>query len=319
MAKATAGDGAQSTFGSSEPAGVAGICVTAFAAGLLWHCAAVRPVMAAADRPVCRAVSVAVLNPATTTDKRNERLFAGPEDITVDRERAIAYISASPRIEEKGAARANAHSLPQGGLYTLDLAELNRCDCGPLPLHDLTSGVMTGVDFHPHGLSLWIDPVSRGRTLFVINHPQLRDANGDWKPVKSTVERFTVSDDGLALSRHRPPTDLVETCNVNDVAAIDADRFLVTDSTRGCTTAANLWDLLTGRRTGRVLLFSKTGEPAEVIGGLAFANGITIMPADAALGASSLELTSLPAASRTLMVADSIAGEVRRYRLSFEP
>lgn len=257
----------------------------------------------------CQATDVSVLSSddGTTTDTP-PFVFAGPEDMTFDREAGVVYISASPRQQRAEAARARADVLPQGGIYVLRIEDLDRWSGKSLPVRNISRAYSATSDFNPHGISLLIDPESRARTLFVVNHPNVWTLDGGWKDAETTVVRFAVgAAPNQLLQPVLPPVGMgKEACGVNDVVAIDQSRFLVTDSSRDCTLLQQLRGLVTGERSGSILAADHGIVSPLLPRAFLFANGITIRPSDGVLG------------SRQLFVSDSRAGEVHRYRLATE-
>ncbi|MBN1210284.1 MAG: strictosidine synthase family protein [Myxococcaceae bacterium] len=126
----------------------------------------------------------------------------GVEDITFHPTLGYAYLSS----DDRRAARAG-RPIP-GGIYRYD------------PEGTAEPVLLTGSfskDFHPHGLSLFVDP-SGAQTLFVVNHPE---AGGH------AIERFEVQADGQLL--HRETIRDPALVSPNDLVAIDARRFYVTN------------------------------------------------------------------------------------------
>lgn len=128
----------------------------------------------------------------------------GAEDVTIDADTMVAYLSAEDR-------RAAAAGRPaRGEVYALDL----RSDAAaPVPL---TAGVPA--DFHPHGISLWRGP--DGKRLFVINHPV---AGGH------TVEIYDVGPERL---RHVETVTYPELASPNDLVAVGSRQFYATNDRR---------------------------------------------------------------------------------------
>lgn len=247
----------------------------------------------------CRAIAVEV--EGGTGDPQRSHIFAGPEDITIDHAQGIAFISASPRAEEKEAIRDGHAELPQGDIYALDLDQSRIGSGQPLHIRNLTRAYSDQHDFHPHGMSLQVDPVNNSRTLLVINHAQERDGD-DWKP-RDVVIRFRAEKTQMVFDREIALGNL---CNANDVAAVDADRFIVTSLGRACDIPGKIAEVLQDAETGSIVLFDR-GSAVRQWSGLRAANGVAIAPAPLSSGA------------REVYVADSRSGEIRRYTISFEP
>ena len=137
----------------------------------------------------------------------------GPEDITFDPRSGEAYVSSDDRR-----ATLAGRSVP-GAIFAYDPA-------GPgAPPRNLTPAA--DATFHPHGISVRVG--ADGRTLlFVVNHPRsslFSDAEG--KGPAHTIEIFERTGDGPLVHRRTLESDLL--VSPNDIAAVDGDRFYVTN------------------------------------------------------------------------------------------
>lgn len=185
---------------------------------------------------VCRAVAVP----------------SGPEDIAIDRQSGLAFISVFDRR-----AAAAKHWSAQDGIYVLNL----NAAAPPLRL----AGVPK--DFHPHGISLYRDPA--GLVLMAINHR----ADGS-----NAVDMFDVKFDGATAS-------LVETGSIeggelvspNAIAALDRTRFFVTNDHTSRTAFGRMLDddLILARAN---VLFFNGMSFRPVANGLNFPSGLAISP-----------------------------------------
>jgi arylesterase/paraoxonase len=136
-------------------------------------------------------------------------LDASAEDMQVDRERGLVYISYLDRqalIKGEGAAPGSV----QGTIMRLDL---NR---QPLALEDALQD--RPAHLRTHGLSLYIDAAGK-RTLFVINHPLNRGTEPELVEIFDEVEpgRFT----------HRATIASPLFNSPNDLAAVGPSQFYV--------------------------------------------------------------------------------------------
>jgi len=133
----------------------------------------------------------------------------GPEDLAIDRNRGIAYISAYDRrlaaSDDPGAAGV------RGGIYVMDL----KTDPTGLFLRPITP--LMPEEFRPHGISLFTAEDGT-RTLMAVNHP-----SGD----RHTVEIFSLSDDDVLTHLRTVEDPLI--MSPNDVAAVSPDAFYVTN------------------------------------------------------------------------------------------
>ncbi len=142
------------------------------------------------------------LKPKLIDQCRTVKVFPGTEDVTVDTQSGIAFISADDR-------RASAAGAPvQGGIYALRLDGTDRVS--------KVSPDSFG-EFHPHGLSLWRAPDGKKR-LFVINHT----ANEGDK-----VELFDVGFGGALF--HVGTVQFDAMTSANDVLGVGPRSFYVTN------------------------------------------------------------------------------------------
>jgi arylesterase/paraoxonase len=183
----------------------------------------------------------------------------GPEDITIDPQSALAYISSDDR-------RATMAGRPvPGAIFAYDLA-----DDQPAPRR-LTPE--TDASFHPHGIGLWVAPDGR-RLLFVVNHPgsSLFGDNARQGPAH-TIEVFERIGDGPLVHKRRITSDLL--VSPNDIAPVGEDRFYVTnDHGSGPGLGRTLEDYL---RLGRANVLYFDGQRFSVVAdGLRYANGIAV-------------------------------------------
>ena len=197
----------------------------------------------------------------------------GAEDIEIDRERGLAILSSDDR------RRAMAGESATGGLFVYDL---NGGGESAQPIgHDFDG------ELKPHGIYLLEGGGGAESLLFVVNH-------GD---DKHTIEVFDW--DGETLG-HRATHEHELLVSPNDVAAIDEQRFYVTnDHGSGGATGKLVEDLLRLAR-GSVVYFE--GEEArEVASGIAYANGIAVNPQ-----------------ATVVYVASTTEGELHRYGIDEE-
>ncbi len=171
----------------------------------------------------------------------------GVEDISVDRRSGIAYLSVCNR--RSAAAGKNT----DGGIYAYDLKV-------PAAVPVRVDSGLPG-DFQPHGICMFTAESGAG-AMFVVNHGNGRHA----------VEIFDL--DGLNLIHRRSVTGPL-LVSPNDVAAVDADRFYVTND-HGSRNALGkaLEDYLNLRRSG-VVYFDGQGF-LSVASGIGYANGIAL-------------------------------------------
>lgn len=145
---------------------------------------------------------LAKLEPKLIDQCRAVNIFPGTEDVTIDPELGIAFISADDR-------RATFAGAPvQGGVYALRLDGTDRVA--------KVSPDSFG-EFHPHGLSLWRGNDGRKR-LFVVNHTL---NNGD------RIEIFDIGTGGALM--HVESIAFAAMTSPNDVLGVGPRAFYVTN------------------------------------------------------------------------------------------
>lgn len=176
----------------------------------------------------------------------------GPEDIAVDRERGLAFVSAYDRR----AIRAGNQAV-RGGIYVIDLK-------GPVAqwtLHPVTAN--EPADFRPHGISLYIAPDGK-RRLFAVNHPA---AGG------RSVEIFDVAADGL-LTHAKTVTDPL-LVSPNDLVAVGPEAFYATNDHGTASASGKIVDDLLLWRNANIVYYD--GTSMRIAGDrLSMANGINV-------------------------------------------
>lgn len=131
-------------------------------------------------------------------------LEGSSEDILVDRERGIAYLSV---LDRRGLVRGES---PQGRVARIDL------NARPFTVTDALAA--TPALFRPHGLSLYIGPDGQ-RRLFVINHGQVRGVDPE------SVEIFAEGETGVYV--HLETIQQPELHSPNDLVAVGPRQFYV--------------------------------------------------------------------------------------------
>lgn len=139
--------------------------------------------------------------------------LGGPEDVVIDSEAGIAYVSSQKR------ARFGIRQYEKpGAIYTLRLD-----DPKPAPSDTSTAAASENFDpanFHPHGIDLVVDESGKAQ-LFAISH-----AEGG-----SRVEVFDVADRSTGRLVHvRTIGPDAVLANPNDIAAVDRNEFYFSNS-----------------------------------------------------------------------------------------
>ena len=126
------------------------------------------------------------------------------EDIQIDRDRGLAYISLFDRQ-----GLANDMPVPPGDILALDLTKT------PLAA---TSALLDGPELRPHGISLFIDQTGQ-RHLFVINHPEDRSTGAE------KIERYREETPGAFRHVETFTSPLIT--RANDLVAVGDRQFYV--------------------------------------------------------------------------------------------
>ena len=175
----------------------------------------------------------------------------GPEDLAIDRQAGVAYISSDDRWAHQRRA-----TIP-GRIYRLDLS---RPDTVPEPL----AGTEQLSPFHPHGISLFRTS-SDEVLLFVVNH-----AVPDRPRAGHSVEIFAIAENGL---RHLKTITNLLFRSPNDIAAVGPNQFYLTNDHGYLEGIGMRLEQIFGWANSDVVYFD--GQVASVVlNGLTFANGI---------------------------------------------
>ncbi len=130
--------------------------------------------------------------------------IAGPEDITIDQQTGLTFIS----VDDRRANRNSPNSIG-GGILLMNLTDSTR------HLRNITPPLN---DFHPHGISLWREPDGR-MFLFAVNHIENYSNH--------KVERFQWRNDSLVHLESIQDAALMT--SPNDVTAVGERTFYVTN------------------------------------------------------------------------------------------
>lgn len=190
------------------------------------------------------------LEPILVDQCRRVDIAPGTEDVTIDSDLGVAFISAADRrawYNETGATGVN----PKNGIYTLALDGSDKVM--------RVSPELEG--FLPHGISLWRGP-NDDKRLFVVNHPP----SGD-----EVIEIFGVGNDGALTHLESVSFDAMH--SPNDVLAVGPRQFYATND-RGYEKG-----VMAMLETYMALPFSSIvyfdGEDGRIIKkGMVYANGI---------------------------------------------
>jgi len=177
---------------------------------------------------------------------------SGPEDIAIDKEDKIAFVSASDRP-----ARDIGKPSPRDGIYSYAYE---------MPGAGLVRLSGTPADFHPHGISLYRAP-DGSLTLMAINHRLDKMSSVDIFSVQIAGGSVKLEEVGSIASRILT--------GPNDLAAVDQDRFYVVNDHVSKTDFGRwLDDTLVLPRTN--ILYFDGMKFTTVAEGLNFPNGAAL-------------------------------------------
>ena len=183
----------------------------------------------------------------------------GAEDITIDPDTGIAYISAMDR------RKLGAEGVHDGGIFLYLPGTFE----APARMLSTYEG-----DFHPHGISLWKAPENsmQNDRLFVVSHPPILADDGTITGQKSQVDIFEIS--GLILN-HVASVAPRDAISLNDVAAIGPETFFASID-QGSTTSLGRTLEVYGRLARSGILLGHKGETEKILGDLVYANGVQV-------------------------------------------
>ena len=174
--------------------------------------------------------------------------FYGTEDITIDQETGIAFLSSDNRWS------ASLKKNPvKGAIYVL---HLNDSILTPLSKTDN----FRQEDFHPHGISFYQTPEGK-KMLFVVNHRKTGHA----------IEVFEYKNDSLL--HQESITDALLT-SPNDVVAVGERAFYVTNDHNEKASKSRMIKDILKIGTGNICYFDGQKMTKTAFEGLEYANGI---------------------------------------------
>lgn len=181
----------------------------------------------------------------------------GAEDIVADVARQQAFVS----VDDRRATMAGAPV--RGRIALLDLTRTP-----PVP-RDVTPPVPGA--FHPHGISLWTDPATGARSLFVVNHME----GGVPTAGMTRVEIFGIAEDGSL--DHRGGVIGGEMNSPNDVLAVGPNSFYFSNDHGSETYLGFMLESFLMLPRANVVYYDGK-EFRRVADGIAFANGLGLSP-----------------------------------------
>ncbi|WP_262690358.1 SMP-30/gluconolactonase/LRE family protein [Kordiimonas aestuarii] len=182
----------------------------------------------------------------------------GAEDITVDPDTGLAYISSHDRRLWMRTGET------EGAIYRYRAGSL----ASPLEFpHDFDG------QFHPHGIGLWKNPAGHDR-LFVVNHPNSGQSGSKMDSSLSQVEVFEVLEEGLRHVRTVKPDGGY---SLNDVTPDGPDTFYASIDRGSETTLGRTIETFARLARGGIARGDESGI-RRIKGGLVYPNGISVSP-----------------------------------------
>lgn len=228
------------------------------------------------------------LSPHSTGRYHAVSSVAGAEDITVDPETGIAFISCNDR---RAAMRGEAK---QGAIFAYDLQSSQ-----PV-LVSLTDPVP--FKFHPHGISFYRAPSGR-KMLFVVNMGH--DAHFHDSSQPGRVEIFEYADRRLI---HRQTVEDSKLHSPNDILAVGEKQFYVTNDHGATSRLKKMAEDYLQLSWSHVLFYDGSGF-SRVADDLAYANGIA-----AALDGRTVYVASTTRGYLRVFSRDPSTGALRRQQ-----
>ncbi len=191
------------------------------------------------------------ITPVQSGSEMHLRGITGAEDITIDTSTGMALVSSDDR------RKARAGMPVKGGIFQLDL------NTTPVRFKELRVTIAGDDDFHPHGISLYVDPTDQSKWLFAVNH----------RSSGHSVEIFQYLDSAL-VHAETIQSELFK--SPNDLVAIGRRSFYFTND-HDQEGGVSSWKDFLVIGTGQVGYFD--GKQATILAkGIRYANGITVSP-----------------------------------------
>lgn len=186
----------------------------------------------------------------------------GAEDITIDPETGMAFISAMDRRTLMATGEHN------GGIY------IYRPGSFATPLKFATD---LGGPFHPHGIDLWKAPDGPDDSdtkdrIFVVTHPVVPGKDGAPGTPISQIDIFEIEDDKLTHVRSVKP---VEPISLNDVAAAGPDSFFASIDNGSVTPLGRQLEVY-GRLARAGVMYGQGPRMRRVAWDMIYANGLQV-------------------------------------------
>jgi len=185
----------------------------------------------------------------------------GAEDITIDPETGMAYISA---MDRRTLIDTGEH---KGGIYIYRPGSFAK----PIKFETDLNG-----PFHPHGIDLWkasdTDGNNANDRIFVVTHPIVLGGDGEPPIAISQIDIFEIDGDNLV---HVRAVNSVEPISLNDVTAAGPDSFYASIDKGSVTPLGQTLELYA--RLARAGVMYGRGElMSRVAGDMVYANGVQV-------------------------------------------
>ncbi|MEM9705151.1 MAG: SMP-30/gluconolactonase/LRE family protein [Pseudomonadota bacterium] len=220
-------------------------------------------------------------------------IFPGTEDVDIDRERNIVYVSAGGPTRE-WYVDGSIDQPARGGIFAFELGAPETLRRVSPPLDD----------FLPHGISLWTGTDGEQR-LFAINHR----FNGD-----EVIEIFDILEDGqLALAESVTAPEIK---SPNDLVAVGPSSFYVTNDRRFEHGPMALAEAYLALPLTNVIYYNN-GSASIVANGLGYANGV-----NKSRDGSTIYVAEILGRRLSIFTRDSATGDLsarRRVKLPTSP
>lgn len=175
----------------------------------------------------------------------------GAEDITIDPDTGMAYISA---MDRRTLAASGDHN---GGIYVYRPGSF----AAPIKLE---TDIQT--PFHPHGLDLWKANGDKNDRIFVVTHPVADGVS------TSQIDIFDIRDSRLFHVRTVKPTEPI---SLNDVAAAGPDSFYASIDQGSVTPLGRSLEVY-GRLARAGIMYGNGPAMQKIRGDMVYANGVQV-------------------------------------------
>lgn len=228
----------------------------------------------------------------------------GAEDITIDPETGMAYISA---MDRRTLIATGEH---RGGIYIYRPGSF----ATPIKFETDLKG-----PFHPHGIDLWKAPDDSGDNggdsgvndrIFVVTHPIAPGKNGEPGTPVSQVDIFDIKGDRLAHVRAVKP---VEPVSLNDVTAAGPDSFFASIDKGSVTPLGRTLETY-GRLARAGVMYGKGGRMSRAAWDMVYANGLQVSPDGKTLYVA--ETTGKRLSSHSISPIDGLLTQVAETRIN---